>query len=531
MARTIAIYDSTLRDGAQAQGISFSLEDKLKIVRVLDEMGVAYIEAGNPGSNPKDLEFFHDVPALGLRNSRLVAFGATRRKNLQAEDDQNLLALAQANVPAAAVFGKTWDFHVTDILKATLDQNLEMIADTVVFLKKAGKEVIFDAEHFFDGWKANPDYAMSALDAAAASGADSIALCDTNGGAFSDEVAAATTLVLARFPKIPIGIHTHNDGGMAVANAIASVEAGASQVQGTWIGFGERCGNANLSTVIANLQIKRGMDCIPADRLPELTGSARFIAEIANVTLDEFMPYVGANSFSHKGGMHVDAVQKSTRSFEHISPESVGNQRNFLLSEVAGRSALLPRIKKIAPHLDKDSPETQRIIDRVKAMEHDGYELEGADATLELIVRKELGKYRPFFVLEAFRIIGEEPTKDAGLSAAAMVTVSVDGRREVTAAEGNGPVNAMDFAIRKALEIFYPELKSVRLIDYKVRVLNGRDASAARVRVLIESSDGNETWSTVGVSSDIIDASRSALVDSLEYKLLKNIEGKLKVFF
>ncbi|MDR1559107.1 MAG: citramalate synthase [Clostridiales bacterium] len=528
MGRTVTIYDSTLRDGAQAEGVSFSVEDKLKIVRALDDLGAAFIEAGNPASNPKDLEFFARVKHLELRNAKIAAFGSTRRKDLSAVDDKNLQLLLSADTAVTAVFGKCWDFHVTDILQASLEENLNMIRDTVSFLKARNREVFFDAEHFFDGYKANPAYAFDCLKAAAESGADCLVLCDTNGGAFPTEIHEITKRVTEEF-SLPVGIHCHNDGGMAAANSFMAVEAGASQVQGTFTGFGERCGNVALATVIANLQIKRGYLCVSPEKLHCLTKTARLINEVANLWPDEAAPYVGRSAFAHKGGMHIDAVLKSPRSFEHIEPDLVGNTRKTLTSEVAGRGAILTKIQRINPNITKDSPETESIIQRVKELEHEGYQFEAAEGALELIIRKQLGKYRPLFELINFKIVGEQPYV-AGRSATAMIKINVDGTTEITAAEGDGPVNALDKALRKALEVFYPQIAGVRLTDYKVRVMDGKSATASRVRVLIESTDGAESWSTVGVSTDIIEASWIALVDSVEYKLIRDIENRFRAY-
>lgn len=529
MGNNVYIYDSTLRDGAQAEGISFSVEDKIKIVKALDELGVSYIEAGNPGSNPKDLEFFDRVQTLTLKHAKLTAFGSTRRRDIAPEDDANVKSLLLARTPVVAIFGKSWDFHVTDIIHTSLDENLKMIEETIQFFKSHNKEVVFDAEHFFDGYKANPDYALKSLQAAVDGGADSLVLCDTNGGCMPGDMEEITKVVMGKFQQ-DIGIHCHNDGGMAVANSIISVIAGVKQVQGTYIGFGERCGNANLTTIIANLQIKNDYICIPDENLELLTSTARQVAEIANVPLDDKEPYVGRAAFTHKGGMHIDGVNKSSKSFEHIDPELVGNERRFLMSEVAGRSTILKKIQKVAPHVQKDSQETIQIMDRLKELEHEGYQFEGAESTFELIIRKNLGKYKPFFELENFKIIGEKPNLDEEFSAYAMVKVKVDGNVKMTAAEGDGPVNALDKALREALEMFYPELAAVHLTDYKVRVLDTKEATAAKVRVLITSTDGKDQWSTVGVSTDIIDASLIALIDAIEVKLIRELEKKIKAF-
>ncbi|MBK6401405.1 MAG: citramalate synthase [Rhodocyclaceae bacterium] len=521
----IHIYDSTLRDGAQAQGISYSVEDKLKIVERLDALGVSYIEAGNPGSNPKDLEFFARAANLKLTHARLIAFGATRKVGTPVAEDANVRSLLKAGTAAIAIFGKSWDYQVLEILRTTLDENVAMIADTVRYLKQQGKELVYDAEHFFDGYKANADYALRTLAAAAEAGADSLVLCDTNGGSFPDEIHEITRVVRERFPGIAIGIHCHNDSEMAVANSIRAVQAGATQVQGTINGLGERCGNANLCSIIPNLQLKLGHPCIPDGALRHLTSVSRSVAEIANMLPNDKAPYVGSHAFAHKGGMHIDAVVKNPISYEHVNPELVGNSRRVLMSEVAGRSTVLARINAIDPTLAKDSPETRRIIDRLKELEHEGYQFEAAESSFELVVRKMLGRHTPFFELVDFKVIVDEPSID-GINSSAMIKIRVDGQEEITAAEGDGPVNALDKAVRKALERFYPAIGEIRLTDYKVRVLDSDKASAAKVRVLIETSDQHDDWTTIGVSTDIINASWQALVDAIEYKLLRDREGR-----
>lgn len=527
--KKVTVFDSTLRDGAQAEGVSFSVEDKIKIVKALDDLGVDYVEAGNPGSNPKDLEFFDRIKSVKLKNTKIAAFGSTRRRGISPSEDGNVQALLGAGVDTVAIFGKSWDFHVTDIINATLQENIEMIYDTILYLKEQGKEVVFDAEHFFDGYKNNQDYAMKTLDAAVKAGADCLCLCDTNGGTFPDEIFEITSKVVKSF-DVMVGIHTHNDCGMAVANAVMAVKAGATHVQGTMTGFGERCGNTNLSTLIPNLQLKLDYSCIPDESMVKLTHIAREVSEIANLKLNDREPFVGKTAFAHKGGMHVDGVSKNPKSFEHIEPTLVGNERKFLTSEVAGRTTILSMVQRIAPSIEKNSPETGKIIDRLKELEYEGYQFEGAEGGFELLIRKELGKYKPFFELETFKIIGEHPAITDTQTATAMIKVIVDGKTEITAAEGEGPVNALDKALRKALEVFYPALSDVHLTDYKVRVLDGNSATASKVRVLIESSDGNDSWTTVGVSKDIIEASWKALVDSIEYKLIKDIEKKFKEF-
>lgn len=519
----VLIYDTTLRDGAQGEGISFTVEDKIKIVKKLVEFGIPYIEAGNPGSNPKDLEFFKRVKTLQLANSKLVAFGSTRRANIRVEDDLNIISLLKAETPAVAIFGKSWDFHVTDIIRTTLDENLKMIEDTILYMKSHGKEVIFDAEHFFDGYKNNSEYAMKVLEIAVSAGVDWIALCDTNGGTMPSEIKEIISQ-LAKKVNVPLGIHCHNDSGMAVANSIMAVEAGAVQVQGTINGYGERCGNANLCTIMPNLQFKHGKSCLSSKHISQITSLSRYISELANMVHDKQAPFVGINAFAHKGGMHIDAVNKNPISFEHIVPESVGNQRRILMSEVSGKSTILSKIQKVAPWVTKTSPEAQDLIDKLKTLEFEGYQFEGADSTFELVVRKHLGQSKTFFNIKDFRVICEEPSEDSN-SAFAVIKVEVDGKLEVTASEGDGPVNAMDTAIRKALTVFYPELSKIRLTDYKVRVLDASDATASKVRVHIESTDGENTWGTVGVSTNIVKASWIALVDSIDYFLYQHEEN------
>ena len=519
--KKLTILDSTLRDGAQGEGISFSVRDKLAVCRALDELGVDYIEAGNPSSNPKDAEFFKETSDLKLVRSRLTAFGSTRRRGVSAQQDPGLKALLAAGTPAVTVFGKSWDFHATEILKVSLEENLEMIYDTVAYLKGQGREVIFDAEHFFDGFKRNPDYALQALKAAERAGADSVCLCDTNGGSFPDEIESAVRAALCAV-GVSVAVHAHDDAGMAVANSVTAVLAGASGVQGTLIGFGERCGNANLSAIIANLQLKRGYACIDDDSMKKLTVVCRRLAEIANVKLNRSMPYVGKSAFAHKAGMHIDGVSKAPFSFEHVSPDEVGNSRRFLMSEVAGRSTVLEKVRKIDPSVTKDNPVTGEIVGRIKELEYNGYQFEGAEASFELLIIKSLGTYKPYFTLEKFKTIGEQISGEEFSPATAVVKVSVGGSSEISAAEGNGPVNALDLALRRALKRFYPTLGEFSLADYKVRILDSRETSSAKTRVLIESGDGKDSWSTVGVSRDIIEASLIALKDAIEYKLIKD---------
>jgi len=527
MQTKVTAYDSTLRDGAQAQGVSFTVEDKLKIVAQLDALGVGYIEAGNPGSNPKDLEFFKRAAELKLQHAKIIAFGSTRRIGIQAADDNNLRSLLSANTQAVAIFGKSWDYQVTDILRTTLAENLAMIADTIAYLKQQGKEVVFDAEHFYDGYKANAEYAFATLKAASDAGADVLVLCDTNGGTFPNEVFEITRKVVSQFSAaqsggVQVGIHCHNDCEMAVANSVAAVQAGATQVQGTINGIGERCGNANLCSIIPNLQLKLGLSCIPPENISTLTHVARFVNEVANMPFNDKAPYVGNDAFSHKGGMHIDAVNKNPISYEHINPEQVGNIRHILVSEVAGRGALLSKLHEIDATLDKDSADTQRILARIKALEHDGYQFESAEASVQLLVLRELGKLRPTFEFKEYQVNIHEPAIN-GVNSSARIKLVVNGQEEIMSAEGDGPVNALDKAMRRALERFYPTIQSVRLTDYKVRVLNSDQATAAKVRVLIESADHNESWTTTGVSTDVVDASWRALIDAIEYKLMRDL--------
>ena len=515
--RVIA-YDSTLRDGAQAQGVSFTVEDKLKVVKRLDDLGVGYIEAGNPGSNPKDLDFFARVATLKLKHAKIIAFGSTRKIGIHAADDRNVKSLLSANTQAVAIFGKSWDYQVTDILRTSLEENLAMISDTISYLKTQGKEVVFDAEHFFDGYKANPDYAMQTLKAAADAGADVLCLCDTNGGTFPEEVFQLTQLVVEQF-DIQVGIHCHNDCEMAVANSIAAVRAGASQVQGTINGIGERCGNANLSSIIPNVQLKLGMQCIPESQMQHLTSVSKFINEAAGVPFNEKAPYVGGDAFSHKGGMHIDAVNKNPISYEHIAPMQVGNERHTVVSEVAGRSALLAKLQSIDPALTKESADTKRLLDHLKELEHEGYQFENAEDSFDVRIRKLLGKSQTYFTLQRYHISIKEPSQN-GISSKAEVAFLVNGDVVNASAEGDGPVDALDKAMRNALRDTYPSIKEMKLTDYKVRVLDSNLATAAKVRVMIESSDANGSWNTIGVSTDITEASWIALQDAIEFKLI-----------
>jgi len=515
--RSIEIFDSTLRDGAQGEGISFSVSDKLEIVKTLDAFGVDYIEAGNPGSNPKDLEFFERVAELPLKNAKICAFGSTRHPAKNASEDQNILSLLKAETPVTVIFGKAWDMQVKEILKISLEDNLKIVEDTIAFLKSKGKEVIFDAEHFYEGYMANAEYAKYVLRYAKRGGADTICLCDTNGGMMPEDILRITKEVKEMLPDTKISIHCHNDSGCATANSMLALSAGASQIQGTFIGIGERCGNADLSVIIPNLTLKYGysVKC----NVEMLYTVSRQIAEIANTQIESCKPYIGSSAFAHKAGMHIDGVMKNSRSFEHVDPKTVGNKRRFLASEVSGRGAIVEKVKLFAPKLTKDSPETALILEKLKELEHFGYQFEAADASFELMVKKVLGEYKPHFNLVFCKTMGEVPVNSGQLPSSATIKVEVDGKEEITAATGNGPVNALDLALRKALSVFFPEIKSIYLTDYKVRVLEQDNATAAKVRVLMETTDKKNTWTTVGVSNDIIEASLTALMDSIEYKL------------
>jgi 2-isopropylmalate synthase len=527
----VELLDTTLRDGAQGQGISFSVQDKLSLVQTLDELGMTWIEAGNPGSNPKDMEFFRLASGLTLAHARLCAFGSTRKKGLSPERDPRLKSLLEAETETLVIFGKSWDLQVKEVLGVSLEENRAMIAETLAFLKAKGRTVIYDAEHFFDGWRANPEYALISVQEALDAGADRIVLCDTNGGNFPDCIARGTAAVLAlrrageeRAPLV--GIHAHNDADMASACSLAAVQAGCRHVQGTLLGFGERCGNTSLAAVIPSIALKLGLSCLPAGKLERLFELSHRVAEIANVALPDTMPYVGAHAFSHKAGMHADGILKVRGSFEHIDPALVGNDRHFLMSEVGGRSAIAERAKKIDPAITKEDPVTAALALRLKTLEAGGWQFEGADASFELLVRQELGTYKPQFRIEAYRVVSEHPSGGVLACSHAWVKVWVEGQHEIAAAEGEGPVHALDRALRRALERFYPALEQVRLADFKVRVIDGKDATAAKVRVLIESTDGASAWSTVGVSEDIIEASRAALVDAIEYKLIGDRERR-----
>lgn len=526
--KKLEIFDSTLRDGMQGEGITFSLNDKLKIVRALDAIGVDIIEAGNPASNPKDLEFFESLQGIELSHAKLCAFGSTCRKDASPSEDEGIAGLLSANSDVLCIFGKASLLQATRVLGVSREENIRLIRDSVDYLKQSGKRVIFDAEHFFDGYILDDEYSLACLEAAFSAGADTLCLCDTRGATFPEKISEITRTVAKHFPKAKLGIHCHNDRGLAVANSMAAVYEGVHQVQGTFIGIGERCGNANLSTLIPNLQIGADYQCIPMENMQELAPTALYIAEIANYTIPRTEPYTGSGAFAHKGGMHIDGVTKLPESFEHIDPKTVGNHRHFLLSEVTGKSGLLQKINKYDPTVTKDSPVTQEIADTIKELERRGFQFEAAEESFDLIIRRALGKKCKFFELVHFKIIGEQPILDGEYPSSALVKVKVGDETEVTAAEGNGPVHALDLALRKALTRFYPNLAGVRLTDFKVRVLEADATTAASVRVWIQSSDGNRSWATVGVSSDIIEASFMALTDSVDYKLTIDLEADEK---
>ncbi|GIP27650.1 citramalate synthase [Paenibacillus sp. J23TS9] len=521
MSKSISIFDTTLRDGTQGEGVSLSADDKLKIAKKLDDLGVQYIEGGIPGSNSKDIEFFKRVQQLGL-SAKITAFGSTRRKDSQADQDANLKRMIESGAQAATLVGKSWDFHVHTALQTTLEENLAMIYDSIAYLKQQGLEVIFDAEHFFDGYKNNPEYAVSVLKKAHEAGADWLVMCDTNGGTLPHEISGIVTTLHTGLPQANLGIHTHNDCELAVANTLSAVQAGARQVQGTINGYGERCGNANLCSIIPNLQLKLGYECIGEERLKQLTNTARYVSEIANVNMPVNQPYVGNAAFAHKGGIHVSAILRDSRTYEHIVPEWVGNKQRVLVSDLAGQSNIVSKAHDMGLDFDSTNESSRKVIDKIKDLEHQGYTFEAADASLELLLRETGEEMKELFTFESFKMLVEK-TAGRPVVSEAFVKLNVAGNNVYTAAEGNGPVNALDNALRKALVQYFPTIKEMHLSDYKVRVLDEKDATAAKVRVLIESRDINNSWNTVGVSENVIEASWEALVDSMRYALLGQI--------
>jgi 2-isopropylmalate synthase len=517
MQNKIEIYDTTLRDGTQGESINFSVADKIRIAEALDNLGIDFIEGGWPGSNPRDVAFFEEARNLRLSHARIAAFGATRRQRLSCDEDPNIQALVAAETPVVTIFGKSWELHVNDALRISPEQNLELIEDSIRYLSARVDMVIYDAEHFFDGYRSNPEYALETLRAAAAGGAQRIVLCDTNGGSLPDQVSEAT-LVVSEQINLPIGIHCHNDSELAVANSLAAVNAGATHVQGTINGYGERCGNANLCSVIPNLELKLGKEVVGSGQLRHLREAANFVSEIANLSLQSSAAYVGDSAFAHKGGVHVSAVARNPGTYEHVEPELVGNRRRVLVSDLSGKGNLIAK----AQELDIDLDGEEGVLEELKRLEHHGFEFEAAEASFELLVRRLRGSPQSYFELIGFRVIDEHQGNRMPMSEAT-VKVRVGDHEEHSVASGNGPVNALDRALRKALTEFYPSLKEVHLVDYKVRVLRSSlSGSASLVRVLITSRDGNRKWGTVGVSANIVEASWRALVDSVEYKLMKD---------
>ena len=515
----VELYDTTLRDGAQTEGISYSVQDKLRIARKLDELGVHFVEAGWP-ANPKDREVFKILKSQPLKQAAVTAFGSTRRADKLANSDPSLKSILESGARVVTIFGKTWDLHVKDVLKISLDDNLKIIEDTVGYLVSKGRTVIYDCEHFFDGYKSNPGYCLKTVLAAQCAGASRIVFCDTNGGTVTSELLRIIRQVAPKL-KGTLGIHTHNDLGLAVANSILAVENGVSHIQGTFNGYGERCGNADLSAIIGILKTKMGIDCIPDKNLKELTKTAHFISEVSNMRQQPNQPFVGSSAFTHKGGVHIDAMLKNPKTYEHLNPEAVGNHRRLLVSELAGKMPIVLKAKEFDLNIDKKSPKTKKILKLLQDLEHQGYQFEAADASFEILIKRALKQYKRFFDLEGFRVVIEKKA-DGRVSSEAIIKVKVKGIEEHTAADGDGPVNALDNALRKALKSFYPTLSRMHLSDFKVRVLDEKAGTAARVRVLIQSQDENESWGTVGVSGNIIEASWQALVDSVEYKLLKD---------
>jgi len=525
----ITLYDTTLRDGAQREGVSLTVEDKLRIAARLDELGVAYIEGGFPASNPRDIAFFSQAAGLVLKTARIAAFGMTAKKGVAACEDEGLCALAACSAPTVTVVGKAWDRQVEMALEATRDENLRMVHGSVAFLVAAGKEVFFDAEHYFDGYKGNSAYALEVVCAAAAAGAAAVVLCETNGGALPHEVyeiTAATRQALAAASAGPVvlGIHAHDDSGCAVANTLEAVRAGATQVQGTVNGYGERVGNANLLTVLANLELKMGIEAVGSERLQLLTSTAQFVAETFNIAPDSHQPYVGQSAFAHKGGLHVSAIRRFPAAYEHADPTQVGNFAHIVVSELSGRASLQAKAAQLGITLPSDGTAAQALLDVVKEREAQGYSYEVADGSLALLLRARLGEPAACFKLEAFRVIAEK-REDGRVMTEATIKIHVNGERFVATGEGNGPVNALDRALRMAIRRFYPQVDGLELRDYKVRVLDESIGTGAVTRVLIETGDGENAWGTVGVSENIIEASWDALVDSITYGLLRTGSG------
>ena len=517
----VKIYDSTLRDGTQAEDFCFSAEDKVRIALKLDDIGIHYIEGGWPGSNPKDAEFFREIRNYQLKQARIAAFGSTHHPGSTAASDPNLKALLEANTELVTIFGKSWTVHVKDALRTTLDRNLDLISESIKFMRQQGKTVFYDAEHFFDGFNADPQYALATVGKAMEAGAECAILCDTNGGSLPSQIQKAIKAVKEKFPGIPFGIHAHNDSDLAVANSLTAVEMGAMQVQGTINGVGERCGNADLCSIMANLCLKMGFACLGPENLKRLRQVSRFILELANIPSNPYQPFVGRSAFAHKGGIHISAVEKNPKTYEHIDPGLVGNKRRILVSDLSGRAAVKRKAEEFGLKFSKSDPVAMQVLEELKDLENQGFQFEAAEASFELLINRTMGKSKKYFELVSFRVIDQKLSENKDPVAEATIQIQVGGQLEHTAALGNGPVNALDKALRKSLEKFYPELKNMELIDYKVRVLPGLAGTGSKVRVLIESTDGQDQWGTVGVSHDIIEASWQALVDSINYKMYK----------
>lgn len=521
MMKQVLLYDTTLRDGTQCEGISLSLQDKISIAQRLDRFGMHYIEGGWPGSNPKDMAFFKEIKKAGIRRSRIAAFGSTRRAHTKVSDDANVKGLLEAGTKTVTIFGKSSDLHVTEVFRTSLKENLLMIYETVAYLKSKKRDVIYDAEHFFDGYKANPEYAIKSIQQAAKAGAQNITLCDTNGGTLPHEIRQAI-LRVKRAVKVPLGIHCHNDAELAVANSIQAVGEGCVLVQGTVNGIGERCGNANLVSIIPVLQYKMNRKCLPEKQMKELTQLSHYVAEICNMPLQTNQPFTGRSAFAHKGGIHINAMMKNLTTYEHLDPKLLGNQRRFLVSELGGKTNIMLKAKELQLDLEKESTETRRILSEIQKLENEGYQFESAEASFELLVQKLLGRFKPLFEVKSVAArtedIGNAHLKPASI---AEVKIEAQGKENFVVAEGDGPVNALDRALRKALRNSYPIIDEIHLTDYKVRVVNSEAGTAAKVRVLIEFQDKNRTWTTVGVHENVVEASWKALVEAIEYKLLK----------
>ena len=521
MSNRVYLYDTTLRDGTQAEDISFQVQDKVRIAKHLDALGIDYIEGGWPGSNPKDIDFFEAIQRETLSHSKIAAFGSTRRARITPDQDNNIKMLIEARPDVVTIFGKTWDFHVREALRVSLEENLDMINDSLAYLKRWVGEVIYDAEHFFDGYKANPEYAMKTLQAAAQAGADCLVLCDTNGGTLPHEIPLIMERVRSEI-DVPLGIHAHNDSECAVANSLLAVVGGAVHVQGTMNGFGERCGNANLCSIIPSLILKMNKECLDNGKLENLRKTSRAIYELANLTPQKHQAFVGNSAFAHKGGVHVSAIQRHPETYEHIRPELVGNKTRILVSDLSGRSNILAKAVECGIKIDDKDPVTLEILEKIKELENKGYQFEGAEASFELLMLRAMGKLKQYFHITAFRVIDTLRESDQCPVSEATIKVKVGGRIEHMAADGNGPVNALDRAMRKALISFYPQLSDIKLLDYKVRVLPSSQGTDSMIRVLVETGDEDSRWGTVGVSSNVIDASYQALADAFTYKLHKD---------